>query len=203
MITMQQFAACVGCTQMTAATWYSPMTQAMTEFSIDSDLRIAAFLAQVGHESQSLHDMEENMNYSAQAMMKAWPKRFPSIESTHYYEHSRERLANYVYANRMGNGSYESGDGAKYIGRGPIQITGGENYRKCGAALNLPLIEKPELLLEPRNGARSAGWFWSMRGCNEPADAGDIDDVSRRINGGSSGLEMRRARYQAALKALH
>jgi putative chitinase len=202
MISLQQLAACIGCTQMTAASWYAPLTLAMAEFGIDSTLRVAAFLAQVGHESQSLHKLTEDLNYSAQAMMKAWPKRFPTLQSCAFYEHSPERLANFVYANRYGNGGFESGDGFRYSGKGPIQITFADNYRRCGQALNLPLIEKPELLLEPKAGARSAGWFWSMRGCNEPADVRDIDQVSERINGGPNGLDLRRLRYQQALKAL-
>jgi putative chitinase len=200
MITLQQFASVIGCTQMTAAVWHEQFLAAMAERTIDTLQRIAAFLAQVGHESGSLGRCEENLNYSAQRLLQVWPNRFPTIESGHYYEHSPERLANLVYASRMGNGGYESGDGWRYHGRGPIQITGATNYRRCGAALHLPLIEQPELLLEPKHGARSAAWFFEDRGCIACAD--DCAAVTQLVNGGNTGLADRQARFDHALRVL-
>jgi len=197
---LDDFAWCIGCTQMTAATWYAPMTLAMAEFEVNNTVRVAQFLAQVGHESMSLSDVEENLNYSAQRLMRVWPKRFPSIEKARYYEHAPERLANFVYGGRMGNGAYESGDGWRYHGRGPIQLTGGENYRKCGRALNLALVEQPDLLLEPKHGSRAAAWYFREHGCNEVAD--DVEECTQRINGGAHGLDDRRERYARAMTRL-
>ncbi len=202
MLTLQQFASAIGCTLMTAEAWHQPMCAAMALHAIDNTRRVAMFLAQVGHESQSLSRLQENLNYSAQRLREVWPKRFATIEDAHYYEHSPECLANLVYASRMGNGAYESGDGYRYRGRGPIQITGADNYRRCGAALNLPLIEQPDLLLQPSAGASSAAWFWVDRGCSALADADDLDAVTRKINGGTEGLPARLARYERALQVL-
>lgn len=202
MISLQQFASAIGCTQMTAGVWLQAFELAMLEFEINTRPRAAAFLAQVGHESGSLGHIEENLNYTAQRLTEVWPRRFPTVASARYYEHSPERLGNLVYANRMGNGAYESGDGWRYHGRGPLQITGAGNYRACGAALGLALIEQPQMLLEPGPGARAAGWFWHSHGCNAAADAGDVETLTHLINGGNLGLADRIARTQQALKAL-
>lgn len=199
----QQFARAMQCTPALAAVWFEPFAAAMAELGIDATAeRTAAFLAQVGHESASLCTLQENLNYSAQRMCQVWPRRFPTLESAHFYEHSPERLANLVYASRNGNGAFESGDGWRYHGRGPIQITFADNYRRCGIALNLPLLEKPDLLLDPVNGARSAAWFWEDHGCNEKADAGDFEAITRAINGGLNGLDDRRARFDVAYPVL-
>jgi putative chitinase len=202
MLTLLQFARAVQCTLLTAEPWHAPFLAAMAERHIDTPRRQAAFLAQVGHESSSLSRVEEGLNYTAQRLMQVWPKRFPDFDSAHYYEHSPERLANLVYASRMGNGAYESGDGFRYRGRGPIQITGADSYRRCGIALNLPLIEQPELLLQFGPGARSAAWFWEDRSLNALADADDFDAITRRINGGTEGASQRLARYEQALQVI-
>lgn len=202
MLTLQQFAAAMQCTLLTAETWHPHFEAAMVQRAINTPERIAMFLAQVGHESGSLSRFTENLNYSAQRLREVWPRRFPSIDSAHYYEHSPERLANLVYGSRMGNGPFESGDGWRYRGRGPIQITGASNYRRAGVALNLPLIEQPELLLIPRNGAHAACWYWEDAGCNAAADSGNFEGVTRRINGGLEGLEDRRSRFERARKVL-
>lgn len=200
MLTLQRFASCIQCTIITAEPWHEPFLAAMTERLIDTPVRIAAFLAQVGHESRNLSEIRESMNYSAQRLTEVWPRRFPTLQSATHYAHNQAELANLVYSDRMGNGSFESGDGARYIGRGPIQITGATNYRRCGVALNLPLIERPELLLEPKNGARSAAWYWEDRGCNACAD--DVAAVTQLVNGGDTGLIDRRARFEHALLVL-
>jgi putative chitinase len=197
---LQDFGLIVGCTQLTAGTWYAPLALAMAEYEVNNAVREAQFLAQIGHESASLSTVEENLNYSAQRLMAVWPKRFPSIEKARFYEHSPERLANLVYGGRMGNGAYESGDGWRYHGRGPIQLTGAENYRACGRALNLPLIERPEMLLEPKVGARAAAWYFREHGCNEVAD--DVEACTRRINGGTHGLADRTERFRRAMRVL-
>jgi putative chitinase len=210
MITLLQFANAMGCTLMTAESWHEPFLKAMSEWGINSTRRIAMFLANAGHESASLSQVDENLNYSAQRLMGVWPRRFPTIEAAHYYEHSPERLANLVYASRMGNGGYESGDGWRYHGRGPIQITGADNYRRAGIALNLPLIEQPELVSQPANGARVAAWYWTDAGCNASADADDFDGACDRVNigrktlkeGDTIGFAERLKRYEHALEVL-
>lgn len=195
MITQQQFARAVGCAPSIAATWYQPFIDAIARWGVTN---VAMLLAQVGHESAGLTRVEENLNYTAQRLMQVWPRRFPSIESAHYYEHAPERLANLVYASRMGNGAYESGDGWRFHGRGPIQLTGANTYRRAAIALNLPLVEQPELLLQPGPGAASAVWFFKDCG----ADGLDVDGATQRINGGQLGLDDRAARYAAAVTAL-
>lgn len=202
-----QFAKATGCTPDRAEVWFGPFKAAMALYAIDTPLRQAALLATVGHESGSLGRVEENLNYSAQAMMQAWPKRFPTIESARYYEHAPERLANFVYANRMGNGSFGSGDGWRYRGRGPIQITGHGGYARLSAALGLDLVADPDILLQPTPGALSACWFFNDIDGNELADHGQFDLISQRVNGATTvervvGLEDRRERYAAALAAL-
>lgn len=197
-----QLAACVGSTFDRAADWHDSMTRAMQEWGITTPQRKAAFLAQVGHESAGLALLEENLNYTAQRLMTVWPRRFPSLEHARHYEHSPEALANLVYANRLGNGTIASGDGWRFHGRGPIQLTGRANYVACGSALGIDLTARPEALLRPEQGSRSAGWFFASRGLNELADGGDIDAVSRVVNGGNLGLADRATRYRQALKVL-
>lgn len=202
MMTLRQFAAAMQCTLMTAEAWHAPFEAAMAEREINTQRRVAAFLAQVGHETRSLSCLEENLNYSAQRLCEVWPRRFQTLQSAAFYEHAPERLANLVYASRMGNGAYESGDGWRYHGRGPLMLTGADEYRRCGAALNLALIEHPELLLQPNPGATSAAWYWLASGCNVPADADDVVAVTRIVNGGEEGLDQRVARYEKALEVL-
>lgn len=200
MITLAQFASAVGWTIMTADRWHEAFLAAMAERSIDTTVRQAAFLAQVGHESASLSCVQENLNYTAQRLMQVWPKYFPTLVSVGRCEHNPELLANVVYAQRMGNGDHFSGDGWKYRGRGPLQITGADSYRRAGVALNLPLLEQPDLLLEAVHGARSAAWFWEDRGCNACADV--CASVTRLVNGGLNGYADRQARFDHALLVL-
>jgi putative chitinase len=162
---------------------------------------MAAFIAQVGHESAQLTAVAENLNYSAQALMKTWPSRF-SAETAAACARQPEKIANIAYASRMGNGAPGSGDGWKYRGRGLIQVTGKANYQKCGAALGVDLITNPELLEQPANAAMSAGWFWSANGLNALADSGDLEGITRKINGGLNGYADRSAIYARALKVL-
>lgn len=202
-----QFARAVGCVPERAEVWFEPFKAAMALHAIDTPYRQAALLAQVGHESAGLTRIKENLNYSAQRMMAVWPKRFPTIESARYYEHSPERLANFVYANRMGNGPYASGEGWLYYGRGPIQITGKNNYFRVRAAIDLDVVANPDLLLQPTPGALSACWFFTDIGGNELADAGLYDAISQRVQGVTTveavlGLDDRHARLTTALAAL-
>ena len=158
------------------------------------------FLAQLAHESALFERLVENMNYtSPQQIMQTWPKRFKTKTAAMAFVRHPERLANYVYADRIGNGDAASGDGWKYRGRGLIQITGKDNYRDAGESLGLPLLEEPELLEEPVHAADAAGWFWKSHGLNRFAS--NINDCTRAINGGLNGLPDRMRLYGRASAA--
>jgi len=189
--------------------WIGPLNAAMKEWGIDTPERMAAFLAQVAHESSELRRLEENLNYSAARLRAVWPKRFPDDATAQRYANQPERLANYVYAGRMGNGDAASGDGWRFRGRGLIQLTGRSNHAACKTALGLDLVRAPYLLREPLPAARSAGWFWKSRGLNELADtdpeADDDEDfvaISSLINGGRAGLADRIAYWRKAKQSL-
>jgi putative chitinase len=141
------------------------------------------------------------LNYSAEALLRVFPRHFDATQAT-AYARQPERIGSKVYANRMGNGDEAGGDGWHYRGRGLIQITGHDNYVACGTALGLDLIAQPELLEQPGPAARSAAWFWHRNGLNRPADARDIETITRRINGGLTGLDDRKALYAHACAAL-
>jgi putative chitinase len=170
---------------------------------------VSAFLATIAHESGSLRIMAENLNYSAEGLRRTFPTRFTAEEAVTYARQS-QRIASKVYANRMGNGDEASGDGWRYRGRGPIQITGATNYRRCAAALAVDLIAHPELLEDPAIGCRAAAWWWVTGGLNEVSDAGDFDGVCDRVNrghktpaiGDSFGWIDRRDAYRRACAAL-
>ncbi len=183
--------------------WLEPLQETFEKYQINTPKRQACFLGQTMHESGSYKFTRENLNYSARALMNTWPSRFPNIEIASQFERQPEKIANKVYSGRMGN--TEDGDGAKYIGRGLIQVTGKENYTHCGEALGIDLISNPQLLEEPRYAALSAGWFWNKKGLNALADEGTKDAfevMTKRINGGLLGLDDRKSKMIEALKAL-
>jgi len=196
-------------TAPTAGAWTAALNLAMNRFAIDSPQRAAAFLAQVAHESLELQRLVENLSYTAPRLLAVWPKRFPTPASAEPYARQPERLANYVYADRLGNGGSATGDGWRFRGRGLLQITGRGNYRACGLALQLPLEAHPELLETPEVAALAAAQFWQAHGLNELADDRNSDDddadfvtISVRINGGRVGLAARRAYWVKAKAAL-
>lgn len=176
------------------------------EFGLNSPARWAAFIAQVGHESAQLTRMIENLSYSVRGLMATWPKRFPTPESTNGYARNPERLANYVYGGRLGNGPMESGEGWRYRGRGLIQVTGKANYEIAGRGLGLNLTERPAMLEIAEHAVRSAAYFWKTRGLNELADEGTepaFREITRRINGGYNGYDDRAALWAKAKSVLH
>ena len=175
------------------------LNTAMNRYQIVGSKRIAAFIAQVGHESGQLTRLVENLNYGADALRKTWPSRF-DVELARAVARKPEQIANIVYSNRMGN--TEQGDGWKYRGRGLIQITGQNNYRVCGEALGLDLIAHPELLEKPQHACMSAAWFWATSGLNTLADLGTFNTITQRINGGQNGTADRQTLYAKALKVL-
>ena len=178
--------------------WLDPINQALKKYALDSNRRIAAFIGQCQHESGNFKFVKENLNYSAESLMKTWPSRFPDLDTANQYAHNQEKIANKVYAGRMGN--TEDGDGFKYIGRGVIQITGKDNYKNCGEALGLDLLDNPDLISEPTGAVLSAGWFWNKHGLNGFADRNDCRGATVRINGGTIGLEEREEIYKEALE---
>jgi putative chitinase len=177
------------------------LNAAMSRYQIVTRVRVAAFMAQIGHESAQLNRLTENLDYSAQALRRSWPGRFDDATAL-AVAHQPENIANLAYASRMGNGPPASGDGWKYRGRGLIQVTGKDNYRECGTALGLDLLAHPEWLEHPDNAALSAGWFWSVNQLNRQADLGDLKTVTLCVNGGLNGYEDRLALYGRALKVL-
>ena len=191
------------------AAWLPPINEAIERFSISSPPRAAAFLAQVAHESGELTRLVESLSYTAPRLMKVWPKRFPTLEKATEYERNDQKLANYVYAKRMGNGDEITGDGWRYRGRGLIQLTGRGNYAKAGQGIGLALDQSPELLEQPRGAALSAAWFWASRGLNELADDQNDDDdiedfvmITVTINGGKAGLAERMRYWEKAKEVL-
>lgn len=214
----QQLSEILGCPLETAKEWIEPLKAAAARFDISTPKRMAAWLAQIGHESAGLTRLEENLNYSARRLVQVWPNRFSmprseAEEKLRYlpngrrnalmYERNPEAIANSVYANRMGNGPEESGDGWRYRGRGPIQLTGKSNYRAFGRAMGgIPVEQAPDALLMPAGGAASAAWFWHSRELNELADRDKFDAITARINGGQHGRDDRIARWERARKIL-
>lgn len=185
--------------------WARHLAEPVARFGIDRPRRLAAFAATIAHESAGGVVLRENLNYSVAGLMATWPNRFPPYIAEKYGRApgkpaDQQGIANYAYGGRMGNGPPETGDGWRYRGRSLIQLTGRDAYRRAGAALGLPLETDPELAVVPQNAALIAAWTWAAwKGCNAPADAENIIEWRRRINGGINGLEDVKRRYWAAL----
>ena len=185
------------------AKYLSALNDEISNFGINTKLRAAHFIAQLAHESGSFKYTSENLNYSAKALRSVFGKYFPSEELAEAYARKPEKIANRVYASRMGNGDEASGEGWKYRGRGLIQLTGKDNYTQCGKATQMDLVENPDQLADNADAAvAAAGWFWDMRGLNAYADQDDIKAITKRINGGYNGLEDREKYLTNAKKVL-
>jgi len=182
--------------------WIDALITEMSKQEINTPLRESAFIAQIAHESSELTHLEENLNYSAERLMVVFPKKFPTIEFAKQYNRNQEKIGNYIYANRMENGDEASGDGYKYHGRCPIQLTGKRNYRIYSELTGKLLIEHPELILDPGIGSQVTCLFWNQNGLNPLADAGDFQAITKRINGGLIGYAERLVYYQKAKKVL-
>lgn len=225
--TIDQIVA-AGVKRNVAEAWAPWVGRALEEFKINTPIRVAAWLAQTAHESGGWTLLEENLNYRASVMAVCWPNRFAELgpdkkpkrdekgsltpnKFALALERKPEIIANVVYASRMGNGPTESGDGWKYRGRGLKQLTGKDNYTRCGKALGVDLVSRPDLLLQPEYAARSAAWFWTSNGCSEIIEGGsctadslktDFAALTKRINGGTIGLPDREKRFKAVLAAM-
>jgi putative chitinase len=182
--------------------YLDPLNKKMPVFDINTPLRTAHFIAQVAHESGSFRYSVENLNYGAKALRSVFGKYFPSDELAEAYARKPEKIANRVYGNRMGNGDEQSGDGWKFRGRGLIQLTGHDNYRRCGEAIGLNLEEEPDQVSDnPEVSVMAVAWFWQSNNLNHYADLDDIKKVTKIINGGYHGLEDRMA-FLARAKAV-
>jgi putative chitinase len=185
--------------------WHKALSQLLPDYEINTPQRVAAFIAQCAHESGGFMVLKENLNYKAASLRKIFPKYFPDDAIAQRYAsmpNKQEAIANKVYANRMGNGPEESGDGYRYCGRGLIQLTGRQNYTWFAASLEITPEEATEYLGTFEGAAQSACWFWETNKLNQWADAGDIVTLTKRINGGTIGLEDRIKHYEHALHVL-
>ena len=199
--------------------WLQPVIDTCAEFEINTPQRIAAFIAQTSHESGGYTMLTENLNYRAATLAACWPNRFAELGPNKKPKRTEkgaliptklaesiagkpELIANLVYSGRMGNGPAESGEGWKYRGRGLKQLTGKYNYEKCGKDLGVDFVGNPDLLLEPIYAARSAGWFWKSNNLSAFADSGDIEGMTKKINGGLIGIDQRKKLYQAVLAVI-
>jgi putative chitinase len=200
--------------------WLPHVQAALLRFEINSPRQVAAWLAQTAHESAGYTALVENLNYSADTMAVVWPTRFAELgpnkkpkkdakgkntpnKFAQALHRKPEMIANAVYSNRMGNGNIESGEGFKFRGRGLKQLTGKDNHRQCSEGLGVDLVANPDMLLEPQYASLSAAWFWSKNKCGPLADSGDFVALTKRINGGTIGLEDRQKRYKAVLSAMN
>lgn len=215
MITLEKLVA-AGVKANIAEIWLPFVQQACERYQINTKNQEAAFIAQCAHESGGFMMLEENLNYRASTMAACWPTRFgvknpdgtwakdakgASVPNkfAQALERKPEMIANVVYASRMGNGPTESGEGWKYRGRGLKQLTGKDNYTRCGQAIEANLVAEPDLLINPKYAALSAAWFWSVNKCGALAESGDFVGLTKKINGGTIGLEDREKRYRAVL----
>lgn len=192
MITKENFVPIISDVSWINAQLYVPFFETvLPKFEIDTPLRKAHFLAQIAHESAGFKATTENLNYSAKALNSVFKKYFPTLELAMGYERQPERIANKVYADRMGNGNEASGDGWKYRGRGLIQLTGKSNYQAFSTAVNQDFVSNPDLVASPEWALSSACWYWKNRNINKFADNDDIHMVTKFVNGGFNGLDHR------------
>ena len=196
-----QLVAILGCSQALESKYLDPINAACTKFNINTMLRLAAFIAQVGHESGRLATTVENLNYSADGLVKTWPSRFTAASAA-AVARQPQKIANIVYASRMGNGNEASGDGWKYRGRGLIQVTGKSNYDAYSQASGFNAVANPDALAEAVHASMSAGWFWDSKGLNPYADRSDFLTITKRINGGTNGQADRELLYKKAIIVL-
>lgn len=185
--------------------WYNALSILLPDYEINTPKRIAAFIAQCSHESGGFMVLKENLNYKAASLRKLFGKYFPNDDIAAEYAskpNKQEAIANRIYANRMGNGDEGSGDGYKYCGRGLIQLTGKSNYLAFADSLEITPEEAAEYLATFEGAAQSACWFWETNNLNQWADKGDIVTLTKRINGGTIGLDDRIKHYEHALHVL-
>lgn len=182
--------------------WVDALNETFDRFNINTALRQAAFIGQCAHECGNFKVLEENLNYRAATLMRLWPKRFPTQEIANAYAGNPKKIANMVYANRMGNRDEASGDGYRFRGRGCIQLTGSTNYYHAGKAIGMDFWKEPDLVATPHYAALTAGWFWDTHNCNTLASQQNYEGLTRKINGGLIGYDERVKKTQEALAVL-
>ena len=182
--------------------WHHALEQALPDYDINTPKRVASFLAQCAHESGGFRALKENLNYKAESLMRVWPRYFPDLATAQRYAHNQEMIANRAYANRMGNGPEESGDGWRFCGRGLIQLTGRNNYQAFADSIETNINDIPAYLATFEGAVQSACWFWEANNLNQYADAGDILTMTKKINGGTLGLDDRNKHYNHALEVM-
>jgi putative chitinase len=182
--------------------WHHAMEQCLPDYDINTPARVAAFVAQCAHESGGFRAIRENLNYRAESLMRVWPRYFPDMATAQRYAHKQEMIANRAYAGRMGNGPEETGDGWRFCGRGLIQLTGRNNYQAFADSLEMDINDVTEYLGTFEGATQSACWFWESNNLNQWADKGDMVMLTKRINGGTLGLEDRIKHYNHALHVL-
>lgn len=180
--------------------WYDSCLELFPEYLINTKLRVAHFFAQTCHESNNFMILEECLKYSSEGLMKTFPKYFPNVTIANQYARDEKKIANRVYANRMGNGDEKSGDGYTFRGRGLIQVTGKSNYQQYARDTGQSLENAVDHLCHPHGGLESACWYWHTRGLNSLADSNNILSITRKINGGTIGLEDRTSKYNKYIK---
>jgi putative chitinase len=211
-MTIQELAKAVGISENLAAVWWSPLTNAMERYNINTPLRQAHFLAQIGHESNGFTSVKENLNYSVEGLLKTFSRHRISEADANKYGRkvgqpaNQQMIANLIYGGEWGRknlGNTQEGDGWLFRGRGLIQITGRANYSQLNKALNFDLLNRPERIAEDNLiSAMAAGWFWDSRSLNALADRDDVEGITRRINGGLNGLNNRARRLATAKSVL-
>lgn len=183
------------------ADWHTAIFSVLPTVGITTKAQVLCFLAQTGHESGQFNTLRENFNYSADGLLKIFPKYFKTVDLANQYARQPEKIANLVYANRMGNGAEASGDGYKYRGVGLIQVTGKDNITRCSKSIfgNDSAVTDPSILATPTNAVKSAAWFWNTNNLNKLADAGDMVGMTKKINGGTIGLNERVSLYETLI----
>jgi putative chitinase len=182
--------------------WVDALNQTFDRFGINTPRQQAAFIGQCGHECGKFKVLEENLNYRAATLMKLWSKRFPTLDIANEYAGKPQKIANKVYASRMGNRDEASGDGYRFRGRGCVQLTGSDSYFHAGKALGVDFWANPDLVATPQYAALTAGWFWSTHNCNNLAEAADWLGLTKKINGGTIGFDDRVLHTNEALAVL-
>lgn len=191
------------------AKWADPIKAGCRRFTIDTVREIAALLAQAGHESSGFTRLSEGLHYKSAERIKAifgqgkaGRARFPTVASCAPYVGQPARLANYVYANRMGNGPPESGDGFRFRGFGPFQLTGRNNHQAFADAIGMAVDQVPDFIRTIEGGALSMCWFFKVNGLEDLAATPGVTDETKAINGGTHGLADRKARFDALIKEM-
>jgi putative chitinase len=198
---LHQFADAANISLQLAQSLYEGVSSAVNMADLSTPQRLAAFIAQCGHESDGFKYFEENLNYRAESLVRVWPSHFNSNNASEY-AHNPEKIANRAYCFRMGNGPEDSGDGWNYRGRGFLQLTGRSNYEQASSDLEIDFLSNPDAVATPEGACVTAAWFWKKHNLNNYVDQDNFVGLTKAINGGTLGLENRQQRYEHALNVL-